>query len=101
MIDSMKQNKVPQHVLSNYLFGEQFLEIESRMMNAVTLQELDDVWNINKSVINMMRDNKEEYILYDMLMWHRKNLTNLFETQFYERYGRGNVSAKNKTTQGS
>ena len=101
MQQAMDTGETNTHVLKNYLFGPQFIDIEKRMMNAVTMQELEDVWAMNKSVINMMRDNRQEYILYDLLIWHRKNLTNLFETEFYDRYGRRNVSATNKTTKGS
>lgn len=100
MQNAIDNNNTKTHVLENYLFGPQFVDIESRMMNAVTMQELEDIWAMNKSVIKLMRDTRGEHILYDLLVWHKKNLTSLFETQFYERYGRGNVSAKNKTTKG-
>ena len=94
-----ENNTTHKHMLSNYLYGKQFIDIEKRMMNAVTQQELDDIWDMNKSWINLMKSSKSEYLLYDMLYWHKKNLTSLFQMNIYKR--KKNVSAKTKATKGS
>jgi hypothetical protein len=78
-------------MLTNYLYAPQYLKIEEDMLNSVTQTDLDIIWERNKTWIQLMKADKKEYILYDMLHWYHQNL----------REKKYNVRAKIEAAKGS
>lgn len=86
--------------LTNYLYGQYYNDIEKKLIEAVTLDELNDTWNMNKVMINLMRHDKQERVLYDMLYWHKYNLESMFKSMTLDKSlkVKKNVSTKNQAT---
>ena len=83
--------------LSNFLYGNVFEDIERKMLLTINKEELEDIWKENSYYINLMRSDRSEYMLYDLLYWNKHNLMSAFE--IIER--KYNVSKKNTTTEGT
>tara|TARA_R110000824_G_scaffold81223_2_gene204161 strand:+ start:2766 stop:3026 length:261 start_codon:yes stop_codon:yes gene_type:complete len=83
--------------LSNFLYGNVFEDIERKMLLTINKEELEDIWKENSYYINLMRSDRSEYMLYDLLYWNKHNLMSAFEIT--ER--KYNVSKKNTTTEGT
>ena len=60
--------------LSNFLYGNVFEDIERKMLLTINKEELEDIWKENSYYINLMRSDRSEYMLYDLLYWNKHNL---------------------------
>jgi|TARA_R110002012_G_scaffold200890_1_gene369890 hypothetical protein len=80
--------------LSNFLYGNVFEDIERKMLLAINKRELEDIWKENSVYINLMKSDREEYMLYDLLYWNKHNLMSAFDIT----EGKKNVSTEDKDT---